>query len=158
MNKIKSYLDAKNQRPFSREEADIFVQYTIEELNQREILTEEIAHKSGSVMSNLQKKLEWGSPQIKITTQLALFLCSISSNSNETAMWAYTLNRMYACNPKDVITLEDWTYAFPFGIPTEQEKSELWEAQKSHDKKETDLVNHFEFWQIEDSALQEVEK
>jgi hypothetical protein len=45
-------------------------------------------------------------------------------------MWAYTASQIAKSSGTKLITCNDLVEAFPFGIPTEEARKKIWEAQK----------------------------
>lgn len=143
---MKSYLNLNDVIPFNRDEADIFARCTRADMQNIEVFTEESIKHFGNAnitASVLEKKLVWGSPEVKITVPLARFLVYLSEDAlNDISMWAYTMNRIYKKNPK-VLTMNDWTDYFPNGYPTKESRKNLWNSQEYA---KGNLINLIENW------------
>ncbi len=125
---VKSLLDAKEFRKMTHEEAELFIWATQVDFKPVEF-SEELSKKLGFCAEVIYKRLRWANT--KASQGVCGFLAFVSQGSPGNAvMWCYTLNRLYA-KTKRMVTMEDFTYAFPEGFPTEEELSSIWQGQKA---------------------------
>jgi len=69
---------------------------------------------------------------VKVSLWTVLFLAAACKTPGDAVLWAYTLTHMAKRNPGAIITIGKWTDAFPMGLPNEEAKRAVWDAQKAH--------------------------
>ena len=66
--------------------------------------------------------------EAKIEKGLAVLIVVMANgNPGNLVMWAYTMHKM---NKGSLITINDFAEKFPFGVPSEEGFSEVWDSQK----------------------------
>lgn len=72
------------------------------------------------------------------TPPLILFLSHVSKGvPGHMVTWAYTLACIQHKNKLKSVTIEDWAYEFPKGIPVPQAYDKVWDSQKVERTKNT---------------------
>jgi hypothetical protein len=74
-----------------------------------------------------------------------------SDRPGDMVMWAYTASQIAKTSGTKLITCNDLVDAFPFGIPTEEARKKIWDAQKiPAEKRENGMSDNYldmlEFW------------
>jgi hypothetical protein len=113
-------------RPMTKDESQIFIgammNPTLEATFDADFADE--LQFSGKV---LHRRLETCST-VKITKGLALLIVVMANgNPGNLVMWAYTLHKM---NKGEVLNINDFANTFPFGVPSEEGFSAVWDSQK----------------------------
>lgn len=120
-------LIGSDNRPMTKQESEMFISVMLNpELDTQ--FDEQFANKLGFSGKLLYSRLSEFS-KAKITRGLALFVVVLSNgNPGNLVMWTYTIHKMYKGK---VVTIHDFVDQFPFGVPSEEGLSAVWDAQKS---------------------------
>ena len=109
-------------------------------------MTPEDANLMGPLAKILFFRIRAASPGTRITAGLGLWCVTICNGSPGNAvLWTWTLHNMAQRIPGSMLTLDDWARAFPLGVPTEEELSRVWTAQK---KDGYNLLDQDSVWEI----------
>lgn len=129
MQKYPSLLGAKTVE-MTHEQLQHLLQLFVGEIQHTpRLFTPEIANQFDMPGKILLSRLDLGG--VKITGALALWCIYLSKGSpSEIVLWAWTLREMFIAQKHRMVTVSDWTYAFPMGVPTQEEISRVWDAQK----------------------------
>lgn len=73
-------------------------------------------------------KLKFNAPATRVTKGVAFFIITQVQNPAMAVMWAYTIHRLYLID--DLVNMESFTQAFPWGIPTQETMRIAWRDQK----------------------------
>lgn len=93
--------------------------------------------------------------RVPASWQLRVWLSAISDRPGVCVMWAYTVALLAKDQPGEV-TMEDWTLAFPWGVPTQFAIDKAWEAQKVYDGKGPDnWLDRSEQWPVQQPTAAE---
>lgn len=132
--------------PLTKEQSNLFITLCMASVSK----AREVAGTMDDVFlyQVLVKRLEAYSPHItELIDPRILILCAgLSDRPGIAVLWAYTLAHMLI--GKDTLTLDDWTMAFPMGIPSMEETHKLWDYQKgfTHNIKKDNLLDDFNYW------------
>jgi len=126
---IKSFLDIpeKDRIPLNKELCEIFVKCCMLEAG-----TEIVEMKSEESDPFAVRALDrWCKhTKTKITFPLGVFLATASTKICEVVMWVYAMHQIQKKTGKDMLTTQDFADHFPLGIPNEEARDKIWEAQK----------------------------
>jgi hypothetical protein len=147
MPKYPSLLGAKTI-VLTQEQLQHFLQLSIGEMRSTpRLFTPEIANEFGLPGKILFSRL--GLCGIKVSGALALW-CIILANDNPgtVVLWAWTLREMFIAQKQRMLTVSDWTHAFPMGVPTQDEISRVWDAQKEEGAPAGNGLDRGENWTV----------
>lgn len=68
--------------------------------------------------------------QVRISTDLAVFLVYLMRTPGESTLWVWTLFNLQK-DPGHLLTLSDWIVHFPHGLPSRVAYEAAWDQQKS---------------------------
>lgn len=130
---IPSLLTAK-VRPMTAEQSQALMSLLL--VPATDEFTQERAQEFGPASLVLKQRLDLG--KIKITTPLAYWLLALSEgNPGRIVQWAFAARELFLKKNQEskghVVDVRDWVDFFPMGVPTEDEYSRLWDAQKTPD-------------------------
>ena len=80
--------------------------------------------------SLIKARLEAVNIYDRVSKPLLLFITLLCDTPAELVLWAYTLTKIAEENPNGQIDFLLFSQYFPFGIPTKDGFSRLWDAQK----------------------------
>lgn len=87
-----------------------------------------VAQKMGPIGQILYSRI--GLANVRITLELALWCSILSESPGIIVLWAWTLRELSILYAGREVTMTDWTQHFPMGVPTPEEYSRVWQAQK----------------------------
>ena len=127
--------------PMTVEQSQTFTSCFIHETTTRAAFDRDTAEKMGPIGSILFARLAWG--DVRVTRELALW-CAILSDGvpGKIVLWAWTLRKLYEVCHNQQLTISDWTNVFPLGVPTPEEYTRVWDAQKVQGIPDNALDNH----------------
>lgn len=128
---IPSLLTAKVQ-PMTAKQSQTLMSLLLATTNEE--FTQGFAQEFGPAGLVLFQRLDIG--KIKITTPLACWLLALSEgNPGRIVQWAFAARELFLKKNQEskghVVDVRDWIDSFPMGVPTEDEYSRLWDAQKT---------------------------
>lgn len=142
-----SLLKTKTQ-PMDKEQSEMFMRLVLGEIQGNiQLFTTEEANEFGFLGKILLRRLDLG--QIKISTALALW-CIVLSNGSPGVIvqWAWTMRALFIQHDKRIVNVNDWTMAFPMGVPTEDECSRVWDLQKQEGAPAGNGLDRGEVWTV----------
>lgn len=152
-----SLLKTKTQ-PMDKEQSEMFMRLLMGEMQGKtQPFTPEQATEFGFLGKVLLSRLDLG--QIKISTALALW-CIVLSNGSPGGIvqWAWTMRELFLQHGKRMLTVNDWTMAFPMGVPTEEECSRIWDLQKQEGAPAGNGLDRGEVWTVNTEHAQSVQQ
>lgn len=152
-----SLLKTKTQ-PMDEEQSEMFIRLVMGELQGNvQPFTPEKAIEIGFLGKVLWSRLDLGG--IKISMFLALW-CIVVSNGNvgRVVQWAWTMRELYIQHGKRLLVVNDWTMAFPMGVPTEEECSRVWDLQKQEGAPAGNGLDRGEVWTVNTEHAQSVQQ
>jgi hypothetical protein len=133
---IRSLIDAAT-RPMTKDESGIFMAAMLNP-KLKEEFDEAFSEELGFPGKVLYRRLSVFSTA-KISKGLALLTVVMSNGSpGNLVMWTYTFHRM---NKGEMISISDFTDVFPFGVPSEEGLSDIWDSQKHNGNLIDDVAN-----------------
>lgn len=124
-------------RPMEKDESLLFINLVMAQTNPKVTVTfgQDIADSFGPSGQILFGRLMMSKPnEVLLDTGLAAFLTILAKgNPGNLVMWAWTCRAMFRKVGFRQLTINDFTNEFPMGIPSEEEISKVWEAQKTAD-------------------------
>lgn len=151
---VLSYLDSdpKTHVPMTKEQTELYIRcYYGEQAKPDQMFELAEAEQCGDIGRIFYHRLTLAGP-IKMSLGVALFVLSLAGGvPGRIVMWAYTMNRMYKRKAESIgghLTMEDLSFCFPMGFPSEQEEHRLWDAQKGHchGRKCDNMVDQMDTW------------
>lgn len=113
-------------QPLSEEETKLFLRLTIWERDKAEIPPTLHTDTGWRMVSGYDKAMG-----LKANPYLLIWITVLCRSPGQVAMWMHTLAVLKAEKKLTTVTLEDWTWAFPDGIPTEAEHRRVWDLHKA---------------------------
>jgi hypothetical protein len=152
-----SLLKTKTQ-PMDKEQSSMFMRLMLAEMQGSiEEFGDKQAHEFGFPGQVLKKRLDLG--PIKISTALALWLVLLSEgNPGSIVMWAWTMRELFVQHNHRMLTVNDWTMAFPMGVPTEEERSRIWDLQKQDGAPAGNGLDRGHIWTVNTDHAQSVQQ
>jgi hypothetical protein len=124
-------------RPMTRQETETFMSCTLQEMAGRKhcdvtTLCDKFKNNDIFAVRMALKRLEVFAPNLKMTDNLFLFILSLCENPAQISLWIHTLFHLGLKhdNKLDLNVLA--TNYIPWGIPTEENYSKRWDAQKDN--------------------------
>ncbi len=139
-----SLLDTLGRRPFSTEEAELFVTITLAgDMAKRPFdLSLYTEMELGQSESILLSTLETRSKIARIDIGLACLICRMAEGrAGNLVLWAWTLHHMQLKTPGSLLSLDDFVREFPYGVPDEKAYSDAWDFQKFEGSNVLDLLS-----------------
>lgn len=152
-----SLLKTKTQ-PMDKEQSEMFIRLLMGEMQGNvQPFTPEKANEIGFLGKVLLSRLDLGG--VKISMFLALW-CVVLSNGSPggVVQWAWTLREMWLAQDKRMVVINDWTMAFPMGVPTEEECSRVWDLQKQEGAPAGNGLDRGEVWTVNTEHAQSVQQ
>jgi hypothetical protein len=129
----KSLLDVdehKDCAPMSPEEANVFLQASMAD-NRPVTYDPDGEHREFMQFFTIAVMTKRLPERVKVSMPVVLFIGNLMSSPGDAVMWAYTLTRMFD-RKGSLITMSDLATAFPWGFPTDDAKSRIWDDQKGY--------------------------
>lgn len=104
----------------------LFLQLVMAERDKADPFTERLKNEFGFKIAYLRAKAH----NVSMTPQLLVWLVVNGSNPAHLVMWVYTMAVLQHEKKAKVLTMENWTDAFPDGVATDEEFSRVWLEQK----------------------------
>lgn len=138
-----------NTRPLTPAEANMFVRFNVSNVGVNAPFPAEM--EEGLEQVFLYQVLKKRIDHIEVATEnkpdiapIVILWCSyLSDRPGIAVMWAYTLYLIWLKYQKR-ITLLEWVFEFPNGVPLELEYGYLWDSQKADMK--DNFVDHMSQW------------
>lgn len=114
--------------PLTKEQSTLFITlYQVEKLKGN--FDSKVAAETGMMSQILHERITWVK-DMTVTAALGIWCAYLSEGiPGRAVLWAWTLRQLYTQKNR-TLTLEDWTNAFPLGIPSEQGYDAAWDTQK----------------------------
>lgn len=125
-----SFLDVSpsDRRPMTEEESRNFMSAIMADMN--EIKPGDFSALEGTMpYATIVARLKVAGVDLTVGALLAMVSWS-SGSPGDLVMWGYTASHIARTHNKTLISCNDMVEAFPFGIPTEEAREKIWDAQK----------------------------
>ena len=132
---MKSLLDTKTRRPLIKDESQVFA-YLLFAQNPdlKEPLNRALVAKYGDAPGSriMLGRLTTHADDVLPEARLAFLIDLVSGgNPGNLMMWAWTLYCMSKRSGRKLVTLDDFAWTFPSGVPDSSAYSEVWAEQKT---------------------------
>ena len=106
----------------------------------------------GHIGRILLQRLEW-TRSVKITIRCAVLIVLLSNGlPGNTVLWAWTLRAIWLKNGRRTVDLHTWLRHFPLVLPSEEEISRVWEAQKDGKSPNGNRLDNHQVWVVPPDA------
>ena len=126
---------AAGRRPMTKDESELFIRIVFAQANGEAVCSAEALRRmvaeerSPLVVRIIVGRLSLASESLRYHETTVLFLASLSKNPAHAVMWAHYLVTRTASLGCPISTAE-LSRDFPFGFPTDDAASVIWDAQK----------------------------
>lgn len=127
---MKTLLEAETV-PMTEEQSKYMLMLMGLEMNSKDdIVLKDLVDNGCMPVAILEKRLEaFGDPDREISPAVRAFCGIISNTPAKAVMWAYALHLLWRRNKKKV-GFETFAFAFPWGLPKEEDIIPIWDSQK----------------------------
>jgi hypothetical protein len=140
---IRNYLHGDQPPvPMTEEQSKMFTLLTWREYI-GDLLTDDQIHSMGFGAQVLASRLKHHG--VHATNEVIAFFAFLSRSPGDCVMWAHSIAQMASELGRKVV-FRDVAQYFPMGFPTEEDKINIWDAQKS--KGHGNLVDTDEAWKL----------